>query len=213
MAVPLHNNSIPSYTSAVHFYACPLLLISAHSLCFALRLYSMPLRLLTVLFQYEAVLSYSAAFRSHSLAHLLRAAPFLRISMLFYCQSSPYCSCAYPLCTFPQQFHSVLLSACAFPDLALPFHFFATLGNSIPLPNLTFPLQCISFLFHRLSRLINAVTDQCVAFPLHCISIPQPCDSNQCRYLKIVVGLWLISCQTKAPLPELRHCPRPLNRP
>jgi hypothetical protein len=76
----------------------------------------------------------------------------------------------------------VLLSAYAFPNHALPFHFLATLGHSIPLPNLTFPLQCISFLFHRLSRLINAVTDQCVAFPLRCISIPQPCDSNQCHY-------------------------------
>lgn len=101
----------------------------------------------------------------------------------------------------------------SFLRFSWPLHAFATLGNSMPLPNLTFPLQCISFLFLSHSMLINAVTFHSVAFPLHCISIPQPCDSNQCHYLKIVVGLWLISCQTKAPLPELRHCPRPLNRP
>lgn len=110
--------------------------------------------------------------------------------------------------------------ACALPNVALPFHFFATLGNSIPLPNLTFPLHCISFLFHRISRLINAVAHHCIAFPMlfpakpfPLLSAPFHCFAVQCRYLKIVVGLWLISCQTKAPLPELRHCPRPLNRP
>ena len=58
--------------------------------------------------------------------------------------------------------------AYALPNVALPFHFCATPGNSIPLPNLTFPLQCISFLFHRLSRLINTITNQCVAFPFLC---------------------------------------------
>jgi hypothetical protein len=174
MAVPLHNNSIPSYTSAVHFYACPLRLISAHSLCFALRLYSMPLRLL-ILFQDQAFLSYSAAFRSHSLAHLLRAVPFLRISELFSSIASPLPTVLALIRSARFQGLAVqclritfLGYAYAFLNFAMPFHFFATLGYSIPLPNLTFPWHCRSFLFHRLSRLINAVTDQCVAFPFLC---------------------------------------------
>lgn len=168
MAVPLHNNSIPSYTSAVLFP-------SALRLCFALRLYSMPLRLLTVLFQDQAFLSYSAAFRSHSLAHLLRAVPFLHISALFSSIASPLPTVLALIRSARFQGLAVqclritfLGYAYAFLNFAMPFHFFATLGYSIPLPNLTFPWHCRSFLFHRLSRLINAVTDQCVAFPFLC---------------------------------------------
>lgn len=173
--------------------------IADHICSFPCPRCSMPLRLRTVLFLYQA--------------------------FLFYCQSSPYCSCAYPLCTFPQQFGSVLLHAYALHFLAMPARFLANPGHSLPMPNLTFPLQCISFLFHCRSWLINAVTSLCsallnVTLPSHSNAIPMRFKANlflrianQCHYLKIVAGLWLISCQTKAPLPELRHCPRPLNRP
>ena len=81
---------------------------------------SVPLRLLTVLFQYDAFLSYSAAFRSHSLAHLLRAAPFRLISVLLFSIASPlpavlvlirsarFCGYALLICSMPALYISLL---------------------------------------------------------------------------------------------------------
>lgn len=202
----------------------------------------MPLRILTVLFQYQAFLSYFTAFHSHSLAPLLLALPFLRISVLFFSIASPlptvlvlirsarFHNNSVQCYSMPSHYISLLCLCLSKLSYAFSFLRFSLLLHTsakpnISLPNLTFPLQCISFLFHCRSWLINTVTSLCsallnVTLPSHSNAIPMRFKANlflrianQCHYLKIVVGLWLISCQTKAPLPELRHCPRPLNLP
>lgn len=199
----------------------------------------MPLRFLTVLFQYEAVLSYSAAFRSHSLAHLLRAAPFLHISVLFF-------SIASPLPTVLALIRSARFHSSSIQCFSLPTHYISWLCLCFSKPSYAFSFLCYSRQLHASAKPnISAAmhffslpspfeADQCHHISMRCFSIsllnvtsPSPNNAipmrlkadlflrvaNQCHYLKIVVGLWLISCQTKAPLPELRHCPRPLNRP
>lgn len=174
-----HYSVAQQFNSKLHLFCAFLRFSVADHICsFPCPRCSMPLRLTTVLFLY-------LAFR-------------------FYCQSSPYCSCAYPLCTF--------LWLCASP------HFLA-------MPMLFHTKQCLFISSLLFAALINAVTSLCSA--LLNVTLPSPCNAiplrfsaylflriaNQCHYLKIVVGLWLISCQKKAPLPELRHCPNPLNFP
>lgn len=199
--------------STIQFQATPLLCISALFHCgsslllsftslfnalaphfdsFHCHSFSMPLRLLTVLFQYQAFLSYFTAFHSHSLAPLLLALPFLRISVLFFSIASPlptvlvlirsarFCCYALLICSMPT--HYISLLCLSKPSYAFSFLRFSLLLHTsakpnISLPNLTFPLQCISFLFHCRSWLINAVTSLCsallnVTLPSHSNAIP-----------------------------------------
>ena len=117
--------------TTIQFPATPLRCFSMHIHCCSSRLFSLTslfnaIRIVTTHFQYDAVLRYSIAFHSHSLAHLLRTTPFLHISILFYCKSAAYYSCAYLLCTFLWLCVSCLFSAgqcpcVSFPDLSLLF--------------------------------------------------------------------------------------------
>lgn len=158
----------------------------------------MPLHIITVLFQYRAVLSYSTAFHSHSLAHLLLAAPLLRISKLFFSIASPLPTvlvlirsarfCGYAL------LHISWLCLClSKPSYAFSFLRFSLLLHTsakpnISLPKLTLPLQCISFLFHCRSWQINAVTSLCsallnVTLPSHSYAIPMRFKASQFQCL------------------------------
>lgn len=138
---------------------------------------------------------------------------FPGLSLLFLCLSALHVSISSPIRAMPV------------PDYSVPTHYIFWLCLCFSKPSYAFPFLCYSRQLHTSAKPnISAAmhffslpspfkADQCRYRSVRCISIPQPCDSNQYRYLKIVVGLWLISCQKKAPFPELRHCPRPLNRP
>ena len=80
--------------TTIQFPATPLRCFSMHIHCCSNWLFSLTslfnaIRIATTHFQYDAVLSNSIAFHSHSLALLLRAVPFLRISILFFSIASP----------------------------------------------------------------------------------------------------------------------------
>ena len=207
--------------TTIHFQATPQCCFSAHIHCGSSRLFSLTsmfnaIRIVTTHFQYDAVLSNSIAFHSHSLSLLLRAVPFLRISMLFFSIASPlptvlalirsarFCGYAFRVC-------STLFNALAFRFRTFPYY-------SCAHRLCTFSQQFSSLLLSAYALLFSVKPNFSVALPF--FSLPSHFKAylflriaNQCHYLKIVVGLWLISCQTKAPLPEFRHCPNPLNFP
>ena len=140
--------------TTIHFQATPLRCFSMHIHCGSSRLFSLT-SLVNALASPDCTFpSYSIAFRSHSLAHLLSTTHFLRVSILF-------CSIASPLTTVLVLIGSARFHSNSIQCLSVPTHYF-------PLQSLTFPMQCISFLFHRLSRPINAVTSPCIALPFLC---------------------------------------------
>lgn len=159
--------------------------IASHFVSFPCPRCSMPLRLRTVLFLYRATLSYSTAFHSHSLAHLLRAVPLLRISKHFISIASPLPTvlaliCSARFCGYALLYISWLCLGFSIQSNALSFLRFSLLLHTsakpnISLPKLTLPLQRISFLFHCYSRLINAVTSLCSA--LLNVTLPSPCNA------------------------------------
>ena len=164
-----HYSVAQQFTSKLHLCCAFLRFSIADHICsFPSPRCSVPLRLITVLFQDQAFLSYSAAFCSHSFAHLLHAVPLLRISKLFFSIASPLPTvlvlirsarfCCYALLIYSMPTHYISLLCLSKHSYAFSF-----LCCSIPLQNLTFPLQCISFLFHCRSWLINAVTSLCSA--------------------------------------------------
>ncbi len=136
-----------------------------------------------------------------STAILFSASQCQRITLLFLCFSKPSHAFSLP-CYYRQLYTS------AKPNISDAMHIFS-------IPSLFKADLCRHISIHRSSvSLLN------VTLPSPNRTIPSPFTAtlflrvaNQCRYLKIVVGLWLISCQTKAPLPEFLHCPNPLNFP
>ena len=223
VAVLFLCHSVQCNSFAKQFFATPLQIYSTLLLCVAFRrisilaqIYSfpcprcsMPLRHVSGPFPTILALICSARFCGYA----FRVCSALVNALAFRFQTCPYCSCAYRLCTFPQQFKSLLLSAYALLSSAKPN--ISAAMHIISIPSRFKAYQCRHISMHRSSVSMLNVTlpSPNNAIPMRFKAYLFLRIANQCRYLKIVVGLWLISCQTKAPLPELRHCPNPLNFP
>ena len=146
--------------TTIHFQATPLRCFSAHIHCGSSRLFSLTSLFNAIAspnctFPIPSILSYSIAFHSHSLALLLRAAPFLRISMLFFSIASPlptvlvligsahFCGYAFRVC-------STLFNALAFRFQTFPYY-------SCAYRLCTFPQQFCSVLLHAYALHISAM--------------------------------------------------------
>lgn len=112
------------------------------------------------------------------------ATPLLCISMLVHCDSFQLIASAVLFYAYPLHLSSTLGLCFTLLIKSMPlrlvsrpvptvlvlirsarFHGSSIQCFSVPTHYISWPLQCTSFLFHRLSRLINAVTPHCVAFP------------------------------------------------
>lgn len=112
------------------------------------------------------------------------------------------------------QFHSLPLQLSAVPCLhvssrggAIQCLRILALRHAIAVPLETAPSPCLTYL-HTAEPLLR-LSHRGRAWALRCLT-------PLCHYLKIELlpaALRESSFQTNAPLPELRHCPRPLNSP
>ena len=167
--------------TTIQFPATPLRCFSMHIHCCSSRLFSLTslfnaIRIVTTHFQYDAVLSYSIAFHSHSLAHLLSDVLFLRISMLFFSIASPlptvlvligsahFCGYAFRVCStlfnaIASRFRTFPYYSFAYPLLTVPQQFYSSLFYAYAFLFLALP-------FHSFATLGNSIPLPSLTFPL-----------------------------------------------